>query len=243
MTRNLKALGLALLAVFALSAVAASAASAANDVFTSTAATTDLTGHSNNPELTLGEKGKEEGVVCETGTYSGKIEGKKVAAATVHPVYEGTCLAFGIFHATVNTDGCDFVLTGDTDANGHASAHIECTNEGEITIAVYETAAEENTLLTLHIPPQTVRGTASDTIEVNGHDALTVTSTVEKQIHGTCTGEFCFLVGGEEFTEASYYDDVTTTGWEDTGEFTRNSTTHVWSGSHGTQVDITDHEE
>ena len=244
MTRNLKALGLALLAVFALSAVAASAASAANDVFTSSAAATDLTGHSEEPAFEIPEGA---GVKCETATYAGTVEGEEVEEVTVHPVYEGNCLTAETFPTTVDTHGCDFILTGDTDANGHASAHIACTSGKEITVTVFESNAHENLLLTIHIPSQTVRGIAYDTIESGGHNALTVTATVEEEIESSCsdggTG-FCFLVGGVgPLAPANYTDDVTTTGWLDTGNFTQDSETHTWSGSHGEQVDITDHEE
>ena len=239
MTRNLKALGLALLAVFALSAVAASAASAANDVFTSSSEKTDLTGESAFPVFTSAGVSVE----CEKGTYAGTVASEAMAEVPVHPVYEGNCLTAETFPTTVDTHGCDFILTGDTDANGHASAHIACTSGKEITITVFETLAHNSPpLLTIHIPSQTVRGIAYDTIEAGGHNALTVTTTVQEGIESTCTGEFCFLVGGEgALAPASYEDDVTTTGWEDTGNFVR-CTDHQWGGSHGEQVDITDSE-
>ena len=53
-----------------------------------------------------------------------------------------------------------------------------------------------------------------------GNETVTVTATVEG-IEATCTGEFCFLVGGEEPSEATYEDDVIVTGYEDTGSFTQ----------------------
>lgn len=241
MIRNLKMLGLALVAVFALSATVASAASAANDLFTSSSPNekTDLTGESTLPTFTSAGVP----VVCNTGTYRGTIEGAAVGAVTVHPVYETNCLTGGTFPTTVDTQGCDYLLTGDTDANGHATAHIECTS-GEIKITVFGDEAHTELLMTIGVPPQTVRGIHYDTTTVNGHNALTVTATVEEEVESSCTGEFCFLVGGEGALEpADYTDDVTTTGWEDTGSFTRNSTTHEWSGSHGSQVNITDSEE
>ena len=240
MTRNLKALGLALLAVFALSAVAASAASAANDVFTSSVEKTDLTGESAAPAFEIPGGAAIE---CSTGTYRGTIASNKVSEVTVHPVYEGNCLTAKTFPTTVDTAGCDYKLTGNTDANGHASAHIECTS-GSIKVTVFETVAHTKLLMTISVPPQEVRGIHYDTTTVGGKEALRVTATVEEEVESTCTGEFCFLVGGEgELPAANYTDNVLTTGWEDTGEFTRNSVTHVWSGSHGSQVDITDDEE
>ena len=239
MTYRLKTLGFALLAVFALSATAASAASAANDLFTSSVEKTDLTGESTLPTFTFAGVA----VDCETGTYRGTIEANAVEEVTVHPVYEGNCILGGTFPMTINTEGCDLLLTGDTDAGGHASAHIECTS-GEIKITVFGDEAHTELLMTIGVPPQTVRGIHYDTTTVNGHNALTVTATVEEEVESSCTGEFCFLVGGEGALEpADYTDDVTTTGWEDTGNFTRNSTTHEWSGSHGSQVNITDSEE
>ena len=240
MIRNLQAVGLALIAVFAFSAMAASAASAANDVFTSSSGeATDLTGKSKTPTFTLGQ---EVLFKCETGIYRGTFEREEVTALTVHPTYEENCVSFETFPTTVDTDGCDLILNGDTDANDHASAQIECTEGKEITITVFETAAHVNLLLTISIPPQTIRGFAYDTIEVNNHNALTITATAEEELEGACEGEFCFLVG-EEIAGIGYDDDVTTTGWKDTGAFTRDPETHTWTGNHGDLLDFTDHEE
>ena len=87
MTRNLKTLGLALIAVLALGATAASGASA-SDVFTSTVERTDLTGASEegvNPTLKTNPE-DESGITCEEGRYAGTAA-NGIEELTVHPVY------------------------------------------------------------------------------------------------------------------------------------------------------------
>jgi hypothetical protein len=238
MTTDLKAFGLALVAALALGAAAAPAASATNHTFTSTSANglTDLTGHSENPTFHVaGSFG------CETGTYTGTVEGNDVNEITAHPVYEGNCHV-GSLEANVTTDGCDYRLLAETDVNGHADAYLECTDGHQIEIHLPEIG------VTLNIPEQgPLTGVHydnlnTDTEEVFNYEEgaeLTVTWTIENQIEYNCSGALCFLVeGGGEGTEGSYTDDVTVTGWEDTGNFSQDGETHEWSGTHGDQVHI-----
>ncbi len=244
MTRTLKTLGLALLAVFALSAVAASAASA--DLFTSPNNSTFLTG------ATVTTSGKPTfepapgagGVECAKGTYAGTGTGTSTEEVTVHPVYDGPCTFGGTAPATVNTDGCDYVLTGRTDGGNDATVEVECTSGKEITVSVWIVAnhGTEPADVVLHIPGgQLLKGvhyTNKNTAEnAAGSETVTVNATVTG-IHATCTGEFCFLIGGETFTEGTYTDDVLVTGYADTGGMTQNPITHVWSGTHGSQIHI-----
>jgi hypothetical protein len=205
MTRNLKALGLALLAVFAMSAVAASGASAAEDVFTSSEEVTDLTGHGAGAVFQYTE-GKL-GVTCETETYNGTIEGAAVNEITVHPVYEGHCTA-GPFEATITTDGCNYIISGDTDENGHAGVEIECDEGKEITV---------DTACTIHIPPQTpTGGGVSFANGVSGQDDVTVNATVTG-IHSTVTHSFACTLGGiapGTHTGGTYEGSVTVKGYK-----------------------------
>ncbi len=239
---NLKTFGVVPLAVFALSAVMASAASA--DLFTSPNNTTDLTGATvSGVKPTFEPTPGEGGLECEKGTYAGTSTGTATEEVTVHPVYDGPC-SFAGFSMKVKTDGCDYVLTGRTDGGSDATFEIECTSGRSITIEIWIVSdpAFQPPDLTLHIEgDQLLRGiriTNKNTAEnAAGSETETVKATVSG-IHATCTGEFCFLVGGEVLTEMTYTDDILFTGYADTGGFTRNSTTHVWSGTHGSQVHI-----
>lgn len=102
MTRNLKALGLALVAVFALTAVGASAASAAE--FHSEATETVLTGSQIGTDVFETNGGTVE---CSEATYVGEQSGTTTTTATVTPTYSG-CTAFGFGGASVNTNGCEY---------------------------------------------------------------------------------------------------------------------------------------
>jgi hypothetical protein len=135
MKRNLKTLGLALAAVFAFSAVAASAASA-HYVFTPGA----------NPAVITGSQigGKAENffeitsrgtkVACTGASYIGTTEGSEPTEVKVHPTYTG-CEAFGIA-ATVDTAGCDYLLTGETDLEEHGKVHVICNAGAMIKITI-----------------------------------------------------------------------------------------------------------
>ena len=91
MTRNLKTLGLALVAVFALSAVAASGASAANDLFTSPSEN-DGPDRRNRGRLqpTLKPTRKTNRASSATKAHTpAQPQATVVEAVTVHPKYEG----------------------------------------------------------------------------------------------------------------------------------------------------------
>jgi uncharacterized membrane protein len=107
MTRNLKALGLALVAMLAMSAVVASAASAQ-------ATTAKFTAMDNTyPESFHGTNAAgQETFATEAGTFEcASTFSGSVAAATQHfvvtPVYSG-CKAFGPWNATVAMEGCTY---------------------------------------------------------------------------------------------------------------------------------------
>lgn len=128
MTRNLKALGLALVAVFAMSAVAASGAQAESF-------------HSHAEHTTLTAKGTSDqtftitnslSFTCKKMSARGDITGTASggglftnANATVRPFYE-ECKASNGDVVNVTTTGCHYRLNAETDANGHGKAFIEC---------------------------------------------------------------------------------------------------------------------
>jgi len=103
MIRNLKVLGLAVVAVLALTAMMASAASAASYTASSYPAT--ATGaNTKGSEVFTTEGGKVE---CDS-----HFEGSLNAASstlTVTPKYT-SCEAFGFLEATVNMEGCDYLF-------------------------------------------------------------------------------------------------------------------------------------
>jgi len=112
MSRNLKALGLGLVAVFAMSAVMASAASAEGTFkFKSEGTPTKLSGkqHAGNDVFTP----HTGGVSCNEATYAGEQVGTEVSEVTVTPTYS-ECKAFGLFNVPITTNGCRYTLNAGT---------------------------------------------------------------------------------------------------------------------------------
>jgi len=135
--RNIKVLGLALVAVMAMSAMVASAAQAAPVVTLTnqkgeTVASAQIHGvQSGKHKFTVDGSSVE----CTTATF----EGSATDGATwtkVHPVYTG-CTAFGFLGATVTTTGCDYELmalgAGPTEYTGEIK--VVCEAGKEITIS------------------------------------------------------------------------------------------------------------
>jgi hypothetical protein len=108
MTRNLKALGLALVAVFAMSAFAASAASAAEFHSEGEGTTVEASQVATHVfKTTAGE------ITCSTATFKGTQATKTASSITVTPTYpKGTChiIIFGTVSAEVNMNGCEYKL-------------------------------------------------------------------------------------------------------------------------------------
>ena len=131
MTRNLKALGLALIAAFAMSAVAASAASAVNHHFTGTSGEA-LTTESIGEQVFESTTGEEKGYKCKkVVTEKGTVPAGTVTSVPTTPKYE-ECSTFGPPGvANVKQEGCEFVFTGNTTTGNptggeHANVDIVC---------------------------------------------------------------------------------------------------------------------
>jgi hypothetical protein len=124
MIRNLKALGLALIAICAMGAVAASAASAVE--FHSEKTSTALSGSQVNVNKFTTDSGE---ITCAKATFSGTTSAVNTTepTQTVTPSYSECHLIFIFtFNVTVDMNGCAYVLH----ANGEVD--IECpTVEGK----------------------------------------------------------------------------------------------------------------
>jgi hypothetical protein len=195
MIRNLKALGLALVAVLALSAMSASAASAQNGLITASSSfflhgedePKPIEGPPINALTAFGEP-----TVCKEATYTGgKVNsttktGHHVAQPsgqsdiTVSPDYKN-CTSGGGLPETITMNGCDYVLhIGKTTGidKYEVSADLVCPKGAEVTIDIYLSALDHaNHPLVpdcvIHIPP-TKPGIPGGTLtdETNGHLTL-----------------------------------------------------------------------
>jgi hypothetical protein len=150
MMRNLKVLGIALVAVFAMSAIAASMASA--DDLTSETSPVTLTGNQiaeNNNVLST----TSGTVKCKVASYTGASITTPTTTVTITPKYtECNVLGF-LSHEPIDMNGCDYLLHLGSGATATtATADVVCPVGKEITA----TAISVGTLkCTIHIPPQT----------------------------------------------------------------------------------------
>jgi hypothetical protein len=154
--RNLKVLGLALVAVLALGAMVASAASA--DDLTAESYPATLTGTQEGVDtLTIPEVGT---TACEGTTYHGTISAA-TTAQSVTPTYPPPtapkhCLSLG-FPAEVHTNGCTYTLRVGVGVTT-GTVDIVCPAGKEITITV-NVPSPMVLKCTIHLPPQTGKAT------------------------------------------------------------------------------------
>jgi hypothetical protein len=226
MIRNLKVLGLALVAVFAMSAVAASAASAATPGEFTSDGTVTVTGTSVGESFTF-EAGQK--VVCN-GDHTIGLQnvtphaafnpGIGVTTLTDKPHFTNCIATVGAtsLPATVTTNGCDFLFhIGETTAPLGTGTYtvtptVLCEKETEsIEIHVYQNATHATSVCTYKVPAQGVlpglhaTNVAGGTIKVSG----TVTG-----ITASRTGVVC---GGPKETNAAIQHANTSVGGKNAG--------------------------
>jgi len=204
MTRNLKALGLALMAVLALGAIAAGSASAAGERFHSEEKTTIVTGTSEASHV-FAASGFS--VTCTEahfrGTSVGEAGGTTNKFLSLHPIYTGCTSSLGA--APVDTNGCNYEFNAETNASGHLPIKIVCT--GANTIKVTAPGC------TLSFGNQTVVNGASVTNTGAG-------TTRDTTVKATATATFsksgfgCFVIGG---TTGTYTGPTVVKGFKDNG--------------------------
>jgi len=153
MTRNLKALGLALMAVFATTAVVASAASAQTGVLTADGPVTltAVDAEEEAPNALTAETGDVE---CPEALYTGHKYGvtpheplpSGAAAITLTPHY-GLCAGFLGLRATIDMNGCDYSVILGEEIEGKedsfaASTTTICPEGQQIEVTVYASKAK-----------------------------------------------------------------------------------------------------
>jgi hypothetical protein len=222
MSRNLKALGLALLAAFALSAVAASAASA-HTVATFTSGSDWTILHSKAENVQVFKEGAIE-VKCSSIAVDGSM-GTDEASITVTPTYgvttdttgatECKLVALGSeFEAQVHTNGCHYLFTAGGETDGEV--HITCPTGQSIEVTGDILGKWRPCIDVGAQTPTTPTVTYTNETEVTGGINVwdvTVKSDAKK-IHYTKTG----LCGSGLFTEAEYTGAVTVWGTDTAGK-------------------------
>lgn len=254
MTRNLKALGLALVAALALGAVGAQSASAVVEhSFRSSSQNekTILTGHiDTSPTVSkhVFKPSPESGlaVECSVATFSHTVEGNIRDTVTAHPTYGSCESSFGA--ATVDTNGCNYIFDSDTttsthsSTDEHATVSIECEAGHHISVTtglcnLTFSAKESSTPVNQSIHGVRYTQLASH----SGKHALTVYATA-KTIHFRALGGSLCGFGGlpaGTYNTGTYTGAASVTGYEDTDNSPGGTTTTGTTWKHGAQVDLT----
>ena len=223
MIRNLKAQGLALMAVFTLTAMAASTASAQQGTLTSDGPVTLIgteTGEPNDNSISM----FGTTIRCPGSTYTAHkynvtphtVIPSGATTATITPHYN-PCEVPGVGTATIDMNGCDFVLhlgetTGGVAGTYGVTADVVCPagKQIEITIWTSGTPHTNATFCSIDFPAQTGLKGAHATDTGNGHIDIKGTFegiTATKTLHGG--GLLC---PHQHTAEAKFNIDVTVKG-------------------------------
>lgn len=202
MTRNLKALGLALLAVCAIGAAVAAASASAADIFTCTEKSNcAATGIATN--VTFGTKSSSLSTVCEKETYSATVQ----SSATQITVTEAldNCEMSGLGSYQFHTNGCDYILTGSTTARlktdgvtneTDALTKIDCP-KGKMIVSTGSGCTVKTPGVTPADGPaqnQSLHGVTYVKEGAGSTESIKVTFTVDG-IEYTSEGAFCAFLG------------------------------------------------
>jgi hypothetical protein len=134
MTRNLKLLGLAVMALVAMSAMVASGAQAVQ--YTAAEYPATIKGEQSTTHNFV--IGGNRTLTCDEATFTGSLS-EASSSITINATYgsAGTAchviLLENTFDATVNMNSCDFLLT----EPAAALAHVQCPGTNKIVITVY----------------------------------------------------------------------------------------------------------
>ncbi len=229
MIRNLKALGLALVAVFAMSALAASAAHAVttDGEFTSDGAVT-VTG-SGVEKLTfeagqtLTCNGDHTVMPVNQTPWAAFNPGAGLTTLTDQSHYSSCTASVGAqtLPATVTTNGCDFVIhIGETkvaNVSYSGTADVVCGAGESIEIHVYQQASHATSVCTYKVGPQTgLSGATAENIteevEVEKEKFIVKKIKVSGEVTGITASRTGVLCGGTKHTSAAIQHANTTLG-------------------------------
>jgi hypothetical protein len=212
MTRNLKALGIALIAALAFGAISASTASAETKIEGALTTTPDGTANmvgqesGGNHKFELGGAGTLE---CEEVEMHSHISGA-TTAATVSSTYN-KC-SFNLFGTkrptTITMNGCEFIMTVHQfyagSGEGTGQGHLVCPESKAIEIHLYNNGAHTELRCTYHIAPQTVStGISFQTMKSGPEGKSTMTVIINKApVIAKKTSGTVLQCGGSEFSSS-----------------------------------------
>ncbi len=186
--RNLKIIGLALVAVLALSAMFASAASA-NPKFTAASYPQTLTTEDTGEEDLFTVSGSE--LTCSAEQFTGELK-EASSELTVTPHYNNCKTKGAAFNnVTVTTNNCTFIFTANTTVGKHGAGPVRIACPGSpIEIHHYSTAHNHTTNVsscTVTVGSQTAQHHLTYSNPTKTSVLISGTVTVTAQTHGACS--------------------------------------------------------
>lgn len=243
MFRNLKAFSLVLAAAATLGAMGAQGASAtAEHSFAAEDGPVVFTGHNESGQNTVWSF-NGAAIECATATLEATASQILTDMMTLHPKYS-SCTALGT-GATVNTDGCNYILDSDTTTHLHsvsdnedAAVRLECEASHHVTLVVPGCTLrvdDEHASVPVN---QSLHGVTYAPISSSSRDSFTLTWTLST-VHYTAMNSVCALYGIPKGTrtDGTVTGKTTLTGYEDSTVLS-GSTTAGRTWSHGAQVGI-----
>jgi hypothetical protein len=230
MIRNLKTLGIVLMAVFAISATAASAASAESQGTLTSDGLVSLTGTDSTLfQITFNANQR---YYCDTHYLIGNVDttphqplSTPEKTFTIVPEFsdcEAVLNGQPETPATFTMNGCDFVLgigKGESGVYG-TTLQLACPTGKEIEFHMYSSEAHTTTICTFKLSAQS--GITGATVSNSGEESVTLNGTFSG-IHETRTGILC---GGSSTSNSVQLDiDALITGYNEAEEPTAISLT------------------
>lgn len=227
MTRNLKALALALAIVFALGAITAGAASAHE--YRSSVTLTTLTGETLTTEkFYLNGLGGKTAVECPKAKYDGTTTGSPSQNLFIKPT-DITCNTFQANDTHVKFNDCGYIYEFATDANGHAQVTPICKKTPTIEIQV-------TNVCTFTVTSGEQTGVHYTNIAGNPTTHFVVETTIEK-IKYTKAGPFCLMLEGDG-TNGAWEGAYTLKGYEDLDDKPQADQYTPGATKEGKEVDV-----
>lgn len=199
MFRNMKVLGLAVVAVLAMSAVVAASASAAFNA--ENEGTTLLSGSQTNTHEFTVNTGT---VTCTTATFAGSQSGKTSSTLSITPTYEG-CTNSLLGSMSVNMNGCTYLFHTEATTGEPINGKVDVVCSGTNEIEVKRTSGVQ--VCTVKVPAQTGLGAVKYT---NKSGSVEVEAEVTG-LHYSQSGALC-LGGTGSFTNGTYKGKVLESG-------------------------------
>lgn len=214
MKRNLKALGLALMAIFAMSALAATSASAEGKKITTTSGP--------YPKHLIGEDvgaadvfkvGNNE-ISCHGETYSATLN-EATNTIEAAPEYHETCQTVGSgWNVTVTENGCTLhFTTTENVATDHdkVTPEVKCPGKNEIEIHHYTSSSHGSLACTNTVHPQMTEGTLTATsLTASGDILLEGIVKLKDTTHGACSFGFTLTQNAEFIATTTIKDKAGT---------------------------------